>query len=365
MSGRFVWHELVARDTAAAVTFYSELIGWKSERLQLGHGFDGYTMWVGTQGPVGGVMRPPEDRGVADVAPRWIGTVEIHDLDTTLAKVRARGGSIPVPLMSIPRVGRVAVIADPQGATVQVLEPAPKERSMPPRDPSMHGEVAWNELHASDARAAFAFYSDIFGWTAHEELDMGPDGAYIVYGQGERRCGGIMTRDPDMTPRPVWIHYIHVDDLESTMARASSCGARVDDGPLEVPDGSRVAHLTDPQGVLFALHGPAIDGEADAGGMPPQRALPRPARGERGGVEGGFGRGRRGRRTAQPSRNAPGAPRTMLTSPHANADATAKSTIPRQGSGNERTKTTAQTIANVPAHARSILARGAPTSDSP
>lgn len=122
----------------------------------------------------------------------------------------------------------------------------------------MHGEVTWNELHTSDARAAFAFYGEIFEWTVQEEIDMGPDGAYIVYGLGEQRCGGIMTRDPDTTDRPVWIHYIHVDDLEGTMARASRSGARVDQGPLEAPDGSRVVHMTDPQGVPFALHGAAV-----------------------------------------------------------------------------------------------------------
>jgi len=254
MSGRFVWHELVATDTAAAATFYSDLIGWKAEPFPLEDLADPYTMWVGCQGPVGGLMPRPEGRAAADVRPRWVGTVEVKDLDAILARAGALGGRLLLPVMDVPHAGRVAVLADPQGATLQVLEPTLEGAAVSARDRSAHGEVTWNELHTSDARAAFRFYGETFGWSAIEEIDMGPDGAYIVYGREGERFGGIVTLDPDSGERPAWIYYIQVDDLAGTMARAATFGARLDQGPLEVPDGSRVAHLTDPQGVPFALY---------------------------------------------------------------------------------------------------------------
>ena len=52
-AGRFVWHELMAKDPKAAMAFYGEVTGWKTEPF----GDGGYTMWVGVQGPLGGVMR--------------------------------------------------------------------------------------------------------------------------------------------------------------------------------------------------------------------------------------------------------------------------------------------------------------------
>ena len=53
---------------------------------------------------------------------------------------------------------------------------------------------------------------------------------------------------------PVWIHYAETSDLDAAIARATKQGAKVMNGPMEVPSGGRIAQLTDPQGAAFALH---------------------------------------------------------------------------------------------------------------
>ena len=50
--GRFVWYEHLTKDTQAAIAFYGEVIGWKTEPF----GDQGYVMWLGKQGPLGGLM---------------------------------------------------------------------------------------------------------------------------------------------------------------------------------------------------------------------------------------------------------------------------------------------------------------------
>lgn len=254
MAGRFVWHELMTTDTKAAMAFYSEVIGWKTQAFEESQpGKEPYMMWVGSQGPLGGVMTLPEEAKKMGAPPHWMGHVAVTDVDATLAQVKAKGGNIYVPPMAIPKVGRFSVIADPQGASLSVFQP---DGDMQPHDTSKQGEISWNELLTTDAKAAFGFYSELFGWKLLTEMDMGPAGKYLIYGQGDKQYGGVMTKTPEMSFPSCWVYYIQVDDIDAAIARATGKGAKKMMGPMEVPGGTRVAQLTDPQGAVFALHGP-------------------------------------------------------------------------------------------------------------
>ncbi len=253
MHGRFVWHELMTSDVKGAIAFYTEVIGWKTEPFAQGQGPEPYMMWVGSQGSLGGVMPLSEQAKNMGVPPHWVAHVEVNDVDATVAKVRDKGGNIHVPPTNIPTVGRFSVIVDPQGAALSVFKP---KGSMEPHDVSKPGEFTWNELYTTDSKAAFPFYSQLFGWEQISEMDMGPAGKYLIFGQGSKQYGGMMTKTPDMPMPPSWIYYVHVDDIEATMKRATSKGAKPLFGPMEIPDKTLVAQLMDPQGAIFALHGP-------------------------------------------------------------------------------------------------------------
>ncbi len=54
--------------------------------------------------------------------PAWGCYVTVDQVDATVARVTALGGKVVVPAMDIPGVGRMAVIADPQGATLSVMQ---------------------------------------------------------------------------------------------------------------------------------------------------------------------------------------------------------------------------------------------------
>ncbi len=119
--GRFVWYELLTRDVPAAIAFYGDVAGWKTEPF--GSGGD-YTMWVGGQGPLGGVMRQPDDLAKGGVPPHWIAHVAVDDVDATVAQVRKAGGKVHHAPTDIPEVGRFAVIGDAQGAVFALIEMA-------------------------------------------------------------------------------------------------------------------------------------------------------------------------------------------------------------------------------------------------
>jgi len=247
-SGEFVWYEHLTKDPKAAIAFYSEVIGWKTQPF----GNDGdYIMWVGSQGPLGGVMTLPDEATKMGAKPSWMAHVCVEDVDATAALVKKLGGKVYKEPDDIPTVGRFAIVGDPLGAVISVFKPA---NAMELHDAAKEGEFCWNELMTTDSGAAFKFYSELFGWKILQEMEMGPMGTYRIYGVGEKQLGGMMTSPKESPMPPMWIYYAQTQDLDAAIGRATKQGAKVMNGPMDVPGGGRVAQLTDPQGAVFALH---------------------------------------------------------------------------------------------------------------
>lgn len=251
--GRFVWYELLTTAPAEARAFYADVIGWNTRPFR-----DDYTMWVGSQGPLGGVLELPEAARAMGAPPHWLGSVAVADVDATIAKARTLGATIYLEPKDISEVGRYAVLADPTGAPLAVFTPL---QHMTEHDPTKVGEVCWRELVTTDPAAALAFHAALFGWQKLDEHDMGPTGKYVIYGVGTTHFGGIFAKPPEMPGGSAWSYYVHVADLDAAIARAQAKGARLCMGPQVVPGGARVAQLLDPEGASFALLGaPAATG---------------------------------------------------------------------------------------------------------
>lgn len=245
--GHFVWHDLLTKDEKGAMAFYTEVVGWKTQPFGDSH----YTMWVGSQGPLGGVMKLPEEAEKMGAPSHWTGNVVVDDVDATVALAKKLGGKIYKEPADIPTIGRFAVIGDPQGASISAFAPT---APMALHDLEKEGEICWNELLTSDSKAGFDFYSQLFGWKTLDEMDMGEMGTYRIYGVGEKRLGGMMTIPKAGGPPPMWVYYVGTNDLDAALARATKRGAKVMNGPMEVPGGGRIVQLLDPQGAGWALH---------------------------------------------------------------------------------------------------------------
>jgi len=177
--------------------------------------------------------------------------VQVENVDATASEVKKLGGKVYKEPTDIPSVGRFAVIADPQGAFLSIFTPS---GPMTLHDSSKAGEFCWNELLTSDYAAAFDFYSKIFGWKIVQDMDMGPMGTYRVFGIGDKQMGGMMTIPKGQPTPPTWLYYTETPDLDAALGRATKRGAKVMNGPMDVPGGGRIAQLMDPQGAAFALH---------------------------------------------------------------------------------------------------------------
>jgi len=261
--GRFVWHELVTPNPAAAIAFYPAITGWTVQPFADN---PSYKMWSAGQTMIGGVMDLP---GGPSAPPHWLPYVGVDDVDDSVRQAVGLGANVQVPAQDIPNVGRFAILIDPQGAAIALF----RSSGRPPghEGPAELGEFSWHELATSNGAAAFEFYKKLFGWEHMSSFDMGPMGQYRMFGRRGLMLGGIYDRGPTVPASP-WLSYVLVPNVDSAVATATARGATLVSGPMDVSGGDRVAQLRDPQGVVFAVHmvaaAPAVQAKRAPAGVP-------------------------------------------------------------------------------------------------
>jgi len=254
--GQFIWYELLTSDPAAAIPFYTQVVGWGTQTWE--GGATPYTMWTTEDMPVGGTMKLPDEATAAGAPTHWLPYVGTQDVDATAKKVKDLGGQVLREPDDIPSVGRFAVLADPQGAVFAVYKPQsePPAAAMGPPRP---GRFSWHELATTDHEAAFDFYSQLFGWEKTDAMDMGEMGTYQMYGRDERTLGGMFNKPSEMPGPPAWLCYVMIDDVNAGVERVKQHGGQVLNGPMEVPGGDQIAQCMDPQGGAFSIHSKAAE----------------------------------------------------------------------------------------------------------
>lgn len=249
--GRFVWYELLANDESVATAFYTKVLGWSTQVFKAPPGAPPYTEWTNAGKPVGGLMALPEEARKAGAPSHWLGYVGVPDTDASLAQAQKLGAKPLMGPMDIPEVGRMAVLADPQGAVIALFTPS-SHGSEPPEHPPVGG-VSWRELATDDWQKAWDFYHDMFGWQKGEAMDMGPMGTYQILTLGGPIPFGAMFNRPPQIPVSNWLYYFRVADLDAAIEQTKAGGGKILNGPMDVP-GGRIAQCMDPQGAAFALH---------------------------------------------------------------------------------------------------------------
>ncbi|HEY0629843.1 MAG TPA: VOC family protein [Sphingomicrobium sp.] len=124
---------------------------------------------------------------------------------------------------------------------------------------SDQGGFIWYELMTTDAAAAGGFYSAVVkGWSFGERLPTDVDYRMILRSDGGN-AGGVLTLTDEMQSggaRPIWLGYLHVRDVDGTVAAIKAEGGQAMMEPWDQPGVGRVAMVTDPQGAPFYLMNP-------------------------------------------------------------------------------------------------------------
>ncbi len=121
--GTFCWADLKTRDVETASKFYSTLFGWEIAAGE--HDSSGYLHIKNGDQPIGGV--PPAGMMPPNVPPHWLLYFYVTDTDASTALAKEMGATVWMGPMSIEKVGRMSVIADPQGAIFSLFTPEPRQ----------------------------------------------------------------------------------------------------------------------------------------------------------------------------------------------------------------------------------------------
>lgn len=257
--GDFCWFDLMTEDTAAAESFFSAVVGWKTTTWDGGE--KPYTMWLADDGPesaIGGLMKLPDEAKAMGAPPFWVGYVQVDDMAAACAKLTDLGGAVLQPSTEIPTMGCFSIVADPwDGVFALYQSTASGGPDAITEWPLRH--ISWHELMTVDVDKGWAFYEAMFGWKKTESMDMGPKGTYQMYTTPRLQAagisaGGMMATVQEHGGPPAWLFYAKVADLDASLTTVKAQGGQVLNGPMEVPGGDRVAQCLDPQGVAFALH---------------------------------------------------------------------------------------------------------------
>jgi predicted enzyme related to lactoylglutathione lyase len=110
------------------------------------------------------------------------------------------------------------------------------------------------EIPASDTKEAATFYNSLFDWKLEHDANFdywqfeageGPGGGFVKI--GEEGSSGV-TRAGDV------LIYIDTDDIEATLARAESLGAKILTPKTEIPGVGWFGVFSDPSGNRMALY---------------------------------------------------------------------------------------------------------------
>ena len=244
--GKFVWFELKTRDAAAGLAFYTELLPWTTSEMPIPDG--AYTMFHAGERGIGGIA------GVDGDAPNhWLCWASVEDVDATAAAVTAHGGQVVAGPMDMGDMMRMAFCVDPEGAAFAILKSSQGDA---PDVPSYPGLFHWNEFYANDGQAAAGFYAAVLGYEV-QEMDMGGTAYYMLSSGGKSR-GGVMTKPMPEIPS-MWLPYVHVADVDATIATAVAGGSKLMNPIMEAPGIGRFGMLLDPSGVAIAFITPAAD----------------------------------------------------------------------------------------------------------
>lgn len=237
--GTPTWLDLGIPDLDRAMEFYGAVLGW---RFDVGPAETGrYTMCLVDGLPVAAMM-PNEDSSATDFW--WQVYLATDDVDETVARVLANGGTVLGEPMDVMEHGRMAVVADPAGGQFALWQGLKHIGAQVVNEPN---SLLRNDLVTPLPELVRPFYAAVFDFTLDGNEDLpGLDFTFLRRPDGHE-IGGI-TGDPT-AQRSAWGTLFEVDDCDEAVARVLAAGGTAKE-PTDMVYG-RFASVTDPFGTPF------------------------------------------------------------------------------------------------------------------
>jgi uncharacterized protein len=236
------WVDVSVPDLDAARLFYEGLFGWEMQGGEPEYG--GY-LNCAKNGRLAAGISP---KMMPEAPTAWLVHFATSDVDAAAERVTAHGGQVLAGPMDVAELGRLAVCADPDGASFGLWQPGSHTGVGVVNEPA---SLIWTEQVSRSSEPAMAFYSAVFGWEFH---DLSRDGfKYATFVNDGRDIGGVGEYRADDLELPAqWWVYLAVDDTDDAVDRLVRLGGSVLRPPEDSPYG-RLATVADNQGATFSL----------------------------------------------------------------------------------------------------------------
>lgn len=230
MPGNFAWFELVTPSPETAAAFYKTTFGWSMSRPD-----DGIRTISNKGQFVGNLISDDLSEG-SPIRAQWLPVLTVADTGAELGRIRHLGGK------TLNHVENFALIRDSSGAELVLYD---GEGGVPTGQDTRVGDWIWTDLFTSRVSAARGFYKALAGFDTRKVKSSDGDVFEVFQSGGADRGGLVYAKSSQIEPN--WLPYVLVSDVDATLNKATSAGARV----LE-QDGS-VAILIDPVGAAIGI----------------------------------------------------------------------------------------------------------------
>jgi predicted enzyme related to lactoylglutathione lyase len=219
---RFSRYLLRTTDVEAAAAFYDGVLGRRGDGIVLLH----------------------ESAIARGARPHWLGHIGARELGGAEA-VAARFVELRAMRLGPPAgAGDFVVLRDAGGALVAMTDSAVESSA----------GVVWHQLNTREPSNAAANYSALFGWSFTEKLDLGQLGRHqrFAFTIGGPNIGMISDIEGRPEVHSHWLFFFSVPSLDVAVQRVRAHGG-IAIGPIELPNGARVAACDDAQGAAFGV----------------------------------------------------------------------------------------------------------------
>jgi hypothetical protein len=191
-----------------------------------------------------GIVALHESAIARGARPHWLGHIRVRELggsEATAARFVEQGATRLGPP---PGTGDFVVLRDPGGAIVALTDGATESSA----------SVVWHQLNTRDPARAAGSYSALFGWSFTTTLDLGQLGRHqrFAFAAGEPSIGLLSDVEGRPEVHTHWLFFFAVPSLDVAVERVRRHGGSAI-GPIELPNGVRVAACDDAQGAAFGI----------------------------------------------------------------------------------------------------------------
>jgi len=237
--GKLVWADLYTGDVNASLKFYQDTFGWTVKAFAKDNAK--YHILYDNGQAIAGVLARDSKRNKTDNA-LWVGSIDTDNVASRSELSAKKNATIILPPHEFKLYGKRAVLADPQGAIIALLELDLTNKH--------HQKIStkwdWAQLFSTNTQKAALFYQDAFDYTV-EPLKTNKDSFFLI--QSESVQASIVNLPESFEQRDRWVNFIEVNNITAVLSKATTHGATI----IYHPTDKGLAIISDPNGAFIGL----------------------------------------------------------------------------------------------------------------